>query len=203
MTALDLFGGELAAPTNGDSMLPRTKHGLDSYECISALQKHIRRGNDLEAMRFAVEMMITSKAYFSRTINRLQVIVHEDIDTVAHPEVLLYADTAMSHAREWYDPDPMKLGKSCMAIGNLIRLLCRSPKSRTGDHFQASVRLASILEDYKPEVPDFALDKHTRRGKQKGRDLGHFRSVGARLNPMPKQDDYEEEAYRLWKLSGM
>ena len=36
--------------------MPNTKRGYDMYELISALQKDIRRGNEYEAMFWAVEL---------------------------------------------------------------------------------------------------------------------------------------------------
>ena len=42
---------------------------------------------------------------------------------------------------------------------------------------------------------------HTLKGKAMGRGLDHFRSEGALLIPPPTADDeYEEEAYRLWQI---
>jgi replication-associated recombination protein RarA len=53
--------------------------------CISALQKAIRRGMEREAMEFAVELMHSGKAFHSMVCNRLGVICHEDLDTLAAP----------------------------------------------------------------------------------------------------------------------
>jgi hypothetical protein len=79
-------------------------------------------------------------------------------------------------------------------------MMARSPKSRAGCHFGAAIGLRSLLEDYKPEIPDFALDQHTTKGRAMGRGLDHFRDEGAKLVPPPTGDDpYIEEAYRLWK----
>lgn len=39
-------------------------------------------------------------------------------------------------------------------------------------------RLRSLLEDFAPEIPDFALDMHTMKGKAMGRGLDHFRAEG-------------------------
>jgi hypothetical protein len=39
------------------------------------------------AMEFAVELMHTSKAFHSMVCNRLEVICHEDLDTLAAPHV--------------------------------------------------------------------------------------------------------------------
>lgn len=180
-------------------MMPRTIHNLSALECLSALQKCIRRGMEKEAMEFAVELIHTRKEYCSMVCNRLEIICHEDLDTAAAPHVFPFVAASMALARDRYAlPNP---GKSRMAIGNAIRMMCRSPKSRIGDHFQAALGWRSLLEGYKPEVPEWALDKHTSAGKKQGRGLDHFRKVGTTLSPPPTEPDpYEEEAFRLWAL---
>ena len=85
-----------------------------------------------------------------------------------------------------------------MAVGNAIRMMCRAPKSRAGDHFEAAIGLASLLEGKKPTIPDWAHDMHTATGKRMGRGVEHFRTEGTKLVPAPKAaDPYEDEAYRL------
>jgi len=160
-------------------MIPDTKNGLPTMGCLSALQKCIRRGMELEAMRFAVELHQTSKFFASMVCNRLEIICHEDIDTMAAPWIVPYIKTACDQARAWYDP--AKLGKSRMAIGNCIRLMSRAPKSRQGDHFQVAVGLAAQLERYVPQIPDWADDQHTIRGKRLGRGLEFFREESTKL----------------------
>jgi hypothetical protein len=66
-------------------------------------------------------------------------------------------------------------------IGNAIRMMCRSPKSRAGCHFAAAIGLRSMLEGFAPEIPDWANDQHTLAGKKLGRGLDHFRREGAKL----------------------
>lgn len=179
-------------------MIPPTKHGMNALVCISGLQKCIRRGMEREAMEFACELLHTSKAFLSMVCNRLELISHEDIDTLANPAIVPYVRTACEQAKAWYElPNP---GKSRMAIGNAIRLMARAPKSREGDHFQAAVGLANLLEGKLPDVPDFAYDMHTAKGKQLGRGLEHFREEGAKLVPSTAADAYIEECYRMWDL---
>lgn len=154
-----------------------------------------------EAMQFAIELMHTSKGFHSMVCKRLQVISHEDIDTGADPRIVPFVKASCEQANTWYDPDAAKLGKSRMAVGNSIRMMCRAVKSREGDHFAASLGWASILEKFKPELPDWAFDKHTSKGKKLGRGLDHFRTESTKLvPPVKKKDAYEDEAYRLWKL---
>jgi hypothetical protein len=86
-------------------------------------------------------------------------------------------------------------------VGNRIRMVCRSPKSRAGCHFGAAIGLRSLLDGDVPTTPDWANDQHTLAGKKLGRGLDHFRKEGAKLVPPPTGDDeYEDEAYRLWKI---
>ena len=93
------------------------------------------------------------------------------------------------------------IGEARLMVGNAIRMICRSPKSRAGCHFAATIGLRSMLEDFAPEIPDWALDQHTLEGRRLKRGLTHFREEGARLIPEPTEPDlYIEEAYRLWQI---
>ena len=128
--------------------------------------------------------------------NRLEVICHEDLDTLAAPHVFPFVTLAAS--RERYTKS---IGEARLMVGNAIRMMCRSPKSRAGTHFAAAIGLRSMLEDFTPEIPDWALDQHTLEGRKMGRGLDHFRQEGAKLIPPPTADDpYEDEAYRLWTI---
>ena len=178
--------------------IPSTKSGLNAMTCISAMQKAIRRSMEREAMEFAVELMHTSKAFHSMVCNRLEVICHEDLDTLAAPHVVPFVAAALAQSRERY---AKSIGEARLMVGNAIRIMCRSPKSRAGCHFAAAIGLRSSLEGYTPTVPDWENDQHTLAGRKLGRGLDHFRREGAKLIPEPTAPDpYIEEAYRLWAL---
>lgn len=180
-------------------MIPPTLHGMNAMTCISSLQKCIRRSMEAEAMAFAVELMHSSRGFFTMTCNRIEVVSHEDIDCIAAPHVVVFVATCIEQSKRHYDP--AKIGASRLFIGNAIRAMCAAPKSRAGTHFAAAIGLRAELEDYVPEVPDFAHDQHTLKGRRMGRGLTHFRNVGAVLIPPPTEPDrYEMEAYRLWTL---
>jgi replication-associated recombination protein RarA len=177
-------------------MIPPTKNNLPAMAVLSAMQKAIRRGMEIEAMQFATELLHTSKAFHSMVCNRLEIVSHEDIDTALAPHVVPFVATCCEQAKRMYDP--VKIGRSRMFIGNAIRMMARAPKSREGDHFGIAIGLRAELEGYVPEIPDHALDMHTMKGKRMGRGLEHFRSEGAKLVPPPTEmDQYEAEAYRL------
>ncbi|MGX9426416.1 MULTISPECIES: hypothetical protein [Bradyrhizobium] len=149
-------------------------------------------------MEFAIELMHTSKAFHTMVCNRLEVICHEDLDTLAAPHVFPFVAASLAASRERYSKS---IGEARLMVGNAIRIMCRSPKSRAGCHFAAAIGLRSMLEGHVPEIPDFALDQHTLEGRKLGRGLDHFRNEGAKLIPPPTAPDpYIEEAYRLWAL---
>jgi replication-associated recombination protein RarA len=128
--------------------------------------------------------------------NRLEVICHEDLDTAAAPWVVPFVATALAQSRERYSKS---IGEARLMVGNAVRVMCRSPKSRAGCHFAAAIGLRAQLEGFAPEIPDWAQDVHTLKGKAIGRGLDHFRKEGAKLVPPPTEPDpYEEAAYALW-----
>jgi replication-associated recombination protein RarA len=179
-------------------MIPDTKNGLPAMTCVSAMQKAIRRGLEREAMEFAVELMHTSKAFHTMVCNRLEIICHEDLDTLAAPHVVPFVATALAQSRDRYSKS---IGEARLMVGNAIRMMARAPKSRAGCHFAAAIGLRSMLEGFAPEIPDYALDMHTMKGKAMGRGLQHFRDEGALLIPPPTEPDpYEDGAYRLWAI---
>jgi replication-associated recombination protein RarA len=77
-------------------MIPDTKNGLPAMACVSAMQKAIRRGLEREAMEFACELMHTSKAFHAMVCNRLEVICHEDLDTLAAPHVFPFVAASLA-----------------------------------------------------------------------------------------------------------
>jgi replication-associated recombination protein RarA len=178
-------------------MIPRTKGKLSPFACLSAMQKAIRRGLEAEAMEFACELGLTSKAFFTMVCNRLEIVAHEDVG-LADQQAVIFASLAIDQAKRHYNPE--KPGLWRMPLGNAIRALSRAQKSREGDHFQAAIGLRAQLTDYTPTVPDWAFDMHTVEGRRRGRGLDHFRTEGARLHPPAESDEYEEQAYEMWKI---
>lgn len=173
-------------------MFLTTVNGMNAFECISAMQKCIRRGMEREAMEFAVELGHSSRNFAAMTCNRLQIISHEDIG-LADPFVQVYVSMACQQAMAWYDPE--KLGKWRMPVGNAIRLMARAAKSREGDHFCIVTGLKSLLDGYKPSIPDCAKDMHTQEGRRMGRGIDHFLTEGTKLIPEPTEPDtYADEA---------
>ncbi len=173
--------------------LETTKLGYDPFECVSTIQKAIRRGDEELAMYFALEM--ERSGYWSWVRNRLRIVAYEDVG-IADPQSALLAVLAVR------DADEMRKNKGDswrLALSVAVLALARSEKSRIADHFQAAVR--DDLETAPPkQIPDYALDKHTIRGKKLGRGLEHFLAIGGKLeNEVDVSDRYKEKAAQFWK----
>ena len=64
--------------------------------------------------------------------------------------------------------------------------LARAPKSRLVEHAYV---VAMRRRGPRVDVPDYALDKHTARGREMGRGMSHFYDAGAVVQPAADVDD--------------
>jgi len=172
--------------------LANTKHGYDHYELLSALQKCIRRGLEYEAAHFAVEL-----EEFNPTMlwNRLKIIASEDIGP-ANPLMPLLID----YLQKQYLTEKSKLAESAykLYLMNAVVCLCRSQKSRITDDLQIVV-YAERETGQLPPIPEFALDKHTARGKAMGKGIDDFFSEGNKVANEAFSNPYTEKARELLK----
>lgn len=169
-----------------------TRHGHILFEAVSALQKAIRRGEEYEAMAWAVELAPTHESYLWR---RLTTIANEDIG-LADPTAVAFVNAQRD---AWWDMRAAGDDAACyLILANTILAMSRAPKSRLADHFQCVV-VADVETGGKRTVPDYALDKHTLRGKQMGRGMSHWLTEGTKLSqPAEVHDPYAAQARDLW-----
>jgi len=167
-------------------------HGYQMFDVISALQKDIRRGNEENAMYWCMEMIPKFEMYLWR---RLMAILNEDIG-IANPMLL---SIIPEQRRMYFEMREIgKDGPARLALANAILLMCRSPKTRLADHFQRYITQRWMTEEAW-EIPDYAFDHHTGKGKRMGRTLEFWLKEGCLL--IPKADipnPYEQHAAELW-----
>jgi hypothetical protein len=80
-----------------------------------------------------------------------------------------------------------------MCLVHAVLLLCRAPKSRLVD----VVQITAFRDDQRKEVPDYALDRHTLRGRRLGKGWDDFWTEGIRLEPheeQPGEAEWRERA---------
>lgn len=186
------------------------KHSYTDDEVKSALQKEIRRGNEQEAMYWALELAYEydeeknplGKSSWTWLCNRLKIIVYEDIG-IANPDVVLQVSKAVD---DMYSLREKNNDEWDMALAHIILLLCRSEKNRINDYFKVAIE--QLWDKKKMDIPDYALDMHTTRGNKMGRTkhtqkgIEHFINEGEKLENVKKVKDddfWKDKAHKKWK----
>lgn len=172
-----------------------TAHGLPADEIISALQKSMRRGMTENALLIGYEMYVTSPEMEEMLWSRLCVIAVEDIG-LGRPDAPVLAETLYTMRRRYTYPQHDRF----LFAAHLIRVLCASEKDRTSDDMANWAKFATINGERTPQIPDFALDMHTRRGAEMGRDYRYFLLEASQVVPEIKDKD---QRYKTWLLDAI
>ena len=166
-----------------------TKNGYAGDEVISALQKSIRRGLEEQACMFAYEMYISSPQLEEKLWRRLLTISVEDIG-MGNPMAAIMVNNLYQMSRQFDYAD----GDRPMYFIHAIRYLCSSEKDRSSDLLK-NICIKSFAMGKFPEIPDYALDKHTHRGQAMGRDSFHFLNEASKVYPQKEVDNDYKERY--------
>jgi len=189
--------------------LVKTNSGYERDELVSALQKCIRRGMEFEAVHFAVELEEFNEEKGSGATalwNRLKVIASEDVGCAnpvmptlietLHKSYLQYTTTPKG------EPKLVKEGEYRLFVVNAVVCLCRSVKSRITDDLLNVVYVERQNGYRLPDIPDFALDMHTARGRAMGRGIDHFFNEGAKLENEAFPNPWKDKAHELLSKHG-
>jgi hypothetical protein len=163
---------------NGDEK-PRltTRHGHDLDVAVSALQKAIRRSHVDDAAYWSMELFDRYPAYLWR---RLKIILSEDIG-IADPTLPAVIDALHSTYTEQRQEEAKRGGNGGrLPTLHAVVLMASAKKSRMVNHALIH-HTAGDLEELYRDPPDWALDRHTKRGRQMGRDMEHFFEEAALL----------------------
>lgn len=165
--------------------------GYKLGEVASAMQKCLRRGLEADALFWATELDLSG--YGEYVWKRLKIVASEDVGLAEPPLPATIQALYQSWLQQRKKQDD-RHGPERLFLVHAVLLLARAEKSRLVDH-----ALIAMYEAARPrrEIPDFALDKHTARGKALRRGHEHFWTEGARLsNAGAVPDDYEAIARR-------
>jgi replication-associated recombination protein RarA len=164
-----------------------TVGGYDLYEVQSAFQKSIRRSLENDSLFWGTELYMSE--YESIAWNRMKIIASEDIG-IADPD----ACVRISVLYENWKRDK-KAGESKLYFIHAILTLVRAKKSRIVDH--ALITFFDGNRSHR-DVPDWALDCHTAKGRSMGRGVDHFFEFGSILDPSIEHEDaYKETAHKI------
>ena len=166
-----------------------TRNGYAGDEVISALQKSIRRGLEEQACMFGYELYISSPQLEEKLWRRLLTISVEDIG-MGNPMASVVVNNLYQMSREFDYAD----GDRPIYFIHAIRYMCQSEKDRSSDLLK-NICIKSFAMGKLPEIPDYALDKHTQRGQAMGRDSFHFLNEASRVYPQKEIDNDYKERY--------
>jgi len=172
-----------------------TEHGFAADEVISALQKCLRRGMLDNALLLGWEMFVTSPELEDKLWSRLCVIAVEDVGFGNLQAPVLIETLFQQHLRY-----PRPLGDRFLFAAHAIRVIATSGKDRSSDDMVNWAMRGVALGELLPEIPDFALDMHTGRGQQMGRDYRFFMEEASKV--IPEIND-RDQRYRDWIMAAL
>ena len=142
-----------------------------------------------EACKFAYEMYITSPQMEQKLWRRLLTITVEDIG-MGDINAPILVNTLNELRKNYSYAD----GDRPIFFIHAIRYLCSCQKDRSSDLLK-NIMMKSFAMGFVPEIPDFALDKHTVRGSKMGRDSFHFLNEASKVIPQMEVDNDYKERY--------
>jgi replication-associated recombination protein RarA len=159
-----------------------TKRGYDLFDVASALQKSIRRGDAKTAGYFALEL--EASGYTNYLWKRLFVISAEDIAGCVTQEILaLHSAYVLINKGIAKGKAP----KGRIFISKAAILLSEAYKCRDADHLiiylydqkgitdeRAKALIEDVTESDRKDIPEYAFDCHTARGKAMGKTKEDF-----------------------------
>ena len=172
-----------------------TAHGLAADEVISALQKCLRRGMLENAVLLGWEMFLTSPEMEEKLWSRLCVIAVEDVG-MGDPALPVLVETLFQQHPRYPRPD----GDRFLFAAHAIRRIALSVKDRSSDDLVNWAKRSVELGERLPEIPDVALDMHTRRGQEMGRDYLFFMQEASRVVP---EIEGRDTTWRDWILAAL
>lgn len=175
-----------------------TMKGYDLFEVVSAFQKAIRRGKEDEAMFWGVELH--ESGFIPYAWKRMIVISTEDIG-LANPQAPLMIKTLKEMYEDMAKANDKKK-QFRLPYVQAILYLVHSPKSRHTDWALNYWFDSHLFDEYNMEIPDYALDIHTRRGKRMGKTITEFFTEGSVIEnakDLPNEKFYMHECQKRWE----
>lgn len=172
-----------------------TANGFAADEVISALQKSIRRGLTENALLLGWEMFLTSPEMEEKLWARLGVISVEDVG-MGNPQAPILIDTLYRMHQRYPRPEHDRF----LFAAHAIRVMADGKKDRTTDDMVNWAKHSVAFGERLPEIPDFAVDMHTLRGEEMGRDYLYFMEEASKVSP---ELEGRNEKYREWILAAL
>jgi len=168
-----------------------TRKDYDFYECSSAFQKCIRRGKEADVIFFGTEL--AGSGYSKYVWKRMLIIASEDIG-LANNDACVQVQALYQN---WVVISDKSMEEGMIPMIHAMMILTRSKKNRAVD----DAKIFALKSGYKRDIPDFAIDVHTRRGKQMGRNHKFFIEEGSKVEnfqAVPGTENYDFAAKKYF-----
>jgi replication-associated recombination protein RarA len=172
-----------------------TEHGFAADEVISGLQKSLRRGLVDNALLLGWEMYLTSGEMEEMLWSRLCVVSVEDVGA-GNLNAPVLVETLYQMHRRYPRPEYDRF----LFAAHAIRVMGAGEKDRTTDDMVNWAKRSVALGEMRAEIPDAALDMHTRRGQEMGRDYLFFMREASQVIP---EIAGKEQKYRDWIMAAL
>lgn len=173
----------------------QTRKGYAFFEVSSAFQKAIRRGEENEALYWAIELFLSG--YDEYAWKRMIVMVSEDVGLAEPGAPAIMAGLHHNYIFLKKKADGKKMPHKLPYV-HAVCYLSRIRKSRLIDW--KVVAMFKEHDSIKKDIPDYAFDQHTAKGKRMGRGLDHFFTEGTKLHNMATisgEEQAKEKAYQV------
>jgi replication-associated recombination protein RarA len=136
--------------------------GYEFDEVASALQKSIRRNEEYNACFWLY--VLHQSGYYKYAWKRLMVIASEDIGN-GEPMATVVVNSLWQNYTFCIDSKKRNSGDALLFLFHAAMYLCRSEKLREADTL-VNLLTKRYAAGERLEIPDYAIDPHTDRGKQ-------------------------------------
>lgn len=136
--------------------------GYEFDEVASSFQKSLRRGLEYDAAFWA--FILHESGYYRYVWKRLAVVAAEDIGN-GTPEASQLVHALQQNYQACITSVNRGKNDSLVFIYQAVMFLCRAKKSREADSLANLIR-TRYEQGERLEVKDFALDMHTKRGRE-------------------------------------
>lgn len=185
------FEGKLVPGQNRhgiDWKTSTSRNGFRLDEVLSAVIKEIRRSKEEEALYWALEMTYAGQVAEDFLWESLLVFTIEDV-SIAAPSVLTIVSDAYRLKSFLPERDTRRLAVLAFAVSELSKVA----KSRYSNELLIDLQERIAAGEFKPSMPDYALDMHTARGRERRRGIEHYLTEGALLE---KEGTWPGHVYR-------
>lgn len=164
----------------------KTRKGYDFFQVASAFQKSIRRCDEMQSTFWGIELY--ESGYQTYAWKRMIIMASEDVG-LGNPLVIVQI-MALKQSYDYLAEKKERSLPERLPFMQAILLLTRCKKSRYVDH--AITYYWQKHKDINLEMPDYAYDMHTRKGKAMGRGLKYFYEESVKTNNSNKIKGEEE-----------